>query len=77
MPTRANGQLAVGCYIHDPDHDCYRVAVLDVLTLRGEFVHAVTAFLAPWLFGRFGEGVDDVMTPALFARFGLAETLPA
>jgi RNA polymerase sigma-70 factor (ECF subfamily) len=77
VPTRANGQLAVGCYILDPDAGCFRIAVLDVLTLRGELVRDVTAFLAPWLYGRFGEGVDGVMTPAMFARFGLAETLAA
>ena len=77
VPTRANGQLAVGCYILDAEHDCFRIAVLDVLTLRGELVDDVTAFLAPWLYGRFGEGVAGVMTPAMFARFGLAETLPA
>ena len=75
VPTRANGQLAVGCYILDAENDCYRIAVLDVLTLRGELVDDVTAFLAPWLYGRFGAGVEGVMTPAMFARFGLAEEL--
>ena len=69
--------LAVGCYILDPDRGAYRIAVLDILTLQGELVHEVTAFLAPWLYERFGEGVDGVMTPALYATFGLAEELPA
>ncbi|HTN24453.1 MAG TPA: sigma-70 family RNA polymerase sigma factor [Solirubrobacteraceae bacterium] len=77
VPTRANGQLAVGCYILDPDRGAYRIAVLDILTLRGELVHEVTAFLAPWLYERFGEGVEGVMTPAVYATFGLAEELPA
>jgi RNA polymerase sigma-70 factor, ECF subfamily len=76
VPTRANGQLAVGCYVLDAEQDCFRIAVLDVLTLRGELVDDVTAFLAPWLYERFGAGVEGVMTPAMFARFGLAAQLP-
>jgi RNA polymerase sigma-70 factor (ECF subfamily) len=77
VPTRANGQLAVGCYVFNEERGCFVIAVLDVLTLRGELVDDVTAFLAPWLFQRFGDGVDGVMTPDVFARFGLAEELPA
>jgi RNA polymerase sigma-70 factor (ECF subfamily) len=77
VPTRANGQLAVGCYIFNEERGCYLIAVLDVLTLRGELVDDVTAFLAPWLYERFGAGVDGAMTPDVFARFGLAEELPA
>jgi RNA polymerase sigma-70 factor (ECF subfamily) len=77
VPTRANGQLAVGCYVFDERRGCFVIGVLDVLTLRDELVDDVTAFLAPWLYARFGEGVDGVMTPAMFARFGLAEELPA
>ena len=77
VPTRANGQLAVGCYIWDEAREGYFIGVLDVLTLRGELVDEVTAFLAPWVFQRFGDDVDGVMTPAMYARFGLAERLPA
>ncbi|MEA2148722.1 MAG: hypothetical protein QOD69_552, partial [Solirubrobacteraceae bacterium] len=76
VPTRANGQLAVGCYLWDAARGGYFIGVLDVLTLRGELVDDVTAFLAPWLYQRFGDGVDGVMTPAMYARFGLAEQLP-
>ena len=68
IPTRANGQLAVGCYMWDGGR--YAAAVLDVLTLRGEKVVDVTAFLAPWVFRRFGEA-DGFMTEEMFARFGL------
>lgn len=60
-PTRANGQLAVGCYRLDTESGAYRAAVIDVLTLRGTEIAAVTAF------------VD----PELFARFGLPESVPA
>ena len=68
IPTRANGQVAVGCYMWDGDR--YAAAVLDVLTLRGDKVADVTAFLAPWVFRRFGEA-DGFMTEDMFARFGL------
>ncbi len=76
VPTRANGQLAVGCYVFDEARGCYVIGVIDVLALRGELIGDVTAFLAPWLYSRFG-ALDGVMTPEVFASFGLAETLPA
>ncbi len=68
IPTRANGQLAVGCYMWDGER--FAAAVLDVITLRGDKVVDVTAFLAPWVFSRFGEA-DGFMTEEMFARFGL------
>ena len=68
IPTRANGQLAVGCYMWDGEK--YAAAVIDVITLRGDKVADVTAFLAPWVFSRFGEA-DGFMTEEMFARFGL------
>ncbi len=60
-PTYANGQLATGCYIWDEDQGLYRGEVLDVLTLRGPKISAVTAFL----------------NSAIFPSFGLPTTLPA
>ena len=61
QPTTANGQLAVGCYLRDGDR--FTAAVLDVLTLDGDRIAAVTAFL-------FHE--DGSEPPArAFARFGL------
>jgi RNA polymerase sigma-70 factor (ECF subfamily) len=74
VPARANGQVAVGCYMWDEARAGFYIAVLDVLTLRGDKVAAVTAFLAPWLFRRFGD-VEGHMTPEAFARFGLQERL--
>ena len=71
IPTRANGQLAVGCYMWDGER--FPAAVLDVLTLRGDKVVDVTAFLAPWVFSRFGDA-DGFMTEEMFARFGLPAT---
>jgi RNA polymerase sigma-70 factor (ECF subfamily) len=70
VPTTANGQLAIGCYMWDEARQTYPAAVLDVLTLRGDRVAQVTGFIAPWVFARFGEA-DGVMTPEAFARFGL------
>ncbi|HEX8007054.1 MAG TPA: sigma-70 family RNA polymerase sigma factor [Trebonia sp.] len=65
-PTRANGQLAVGCYLYDDERSCYTPHVIDVLTLSGDKIAAVTAFLV----------VDDPGRAGFFARFGLPAELP-
>src|ERR687895_212270 len=75
VPVRANGQLAVGCYMWDEERNGYYAAVIDVLTLRGDRIESVTAFLAPWLFRRFGD-IRGHMTPEEFARFGMPEEFP-
>jgi RNA polymerase sigma-70 factor, ECF subfamily len=54
LPARANGQPAVGCYRWDARKGSYRAAVLDVLTLEGARIAAVTGFVTPEVFGRFG-----------------------
>jgi RNA polymerase sigma-70 factor, ECF subfamily len=54
LPARANGQLAVGAYALDPEGSRYLPIALDVLTLHGERIGAVTAFRTPGLFPRFG-----------------------
>ena len=61
IPTRANGQLAVGCYIWDAGAGSFRPEVIDVLTVRGGRIAEVTAFIDPRLFPRFGlpERLDD------------------
>jgi RNA polymerase sigma-70 factor (ECF subfamily) len=74
VPTRANGQQAIGCYVWSDETQSYRAAVLDVLTLEGDRVKSVVGFLAPWLFSRFGEA-DGGMSPADFARFGLPDEI--
>ena len=53
----------------------YAAAVLDVLTLEGTRIAAVTGFLAPWVFRRFGD-IPGHMTPEEFRRFGLPDELP-
>ncbi len=54
LPARANGQLAVGCYLWDAEQRHYGAAVLDVLTVRGDLIAEVTGFITPRLFARFG-----------------------
>ena len=54
VPARANGQLAIGCYLWDAGEQHYAPAVIDVLTLRGPRVAEVTGFMTPRLFHRFG-----------------------
>ena len=76
VPTRANGQLAIGCYMWDEARGTFAAAVLDVLTLRDDRIEQVTGFIAPWVFARFGE-TEGVMTPDAFARFGLPESVAA
>jgi RNA polymerase sigma-70 factor, ECF subfamily len=61
LPASASGQPAVGCYIWDPEVHAYVAKVLDVLTIDGDRIAAVTAFVD-------GE---------TFASFGLPEELPA
>jgi RNA polymerase sigma-70 factor (ECF subfamily) len=61
IPTRANGQLAVGCYIWDESRGDYPAHTIDVLTLRGDRIAEVTAFI----------------NGSLFQHFGLPDALPA
>jgi RNA polymerase sigma-70 factor (ECF subfamily) len=52
IPAAANGQLAVGCYIWNGHR--FAPFVIDVLTLDGPHISAVTAFIDPSLFEPFG-----------------------
>jgi RNA polymerase sigma-70 factor, ECF subfamily len=69
QPARANGQLAVGCYLLDRDTGRYLPAVIDVLTLQGDRIAAVTGFLV----------AEELQAPhaspvpgaEVFARFGM------
>ncbi len=68
-PTRANGQLAVGCYLRVADFGDYLPWVIDVLTLApvGDRIAAVTAFIV----------ADNPDPAAIFASFGLPARAPA
>ncbi|RKP49846.1 sigma-70 family RNA polymerase sigma factor [Cohnella endophytica] len=54
IPTRANGQLAVGCYMWNTQEKTYIPFCLDVLSLRGSQITSVTGFLNGALLERFG-----------------------
>jgi RNA polymerase sigma-70 factor, ECF subfamily len=54
IPTRSNGQLAVGCYMWNPATNSYDASCLDVLTLRGKQIAAVTGFFTGKFLRRFG-----------------------
>jgi RNA polymerase sigma-70 factor (ECF subfamily) len=54
VETRANGQLALGTYVLDPERNRFLAIALDVLTLRGTRIADVTAFRTPEVFPRFG-----------------------
>jgi RNA polymerase sigma-70 factor, ECF subfamily len=77
VATRANGQLAVGCYTFDPARSCYVASVLDVLTLDGGRISAVTGFITSAAFRRNGVGSDHSVESVAFPNFGLAGELPA
>ena len=44
VPTRANGQPAVGLYLADPHASVYRAYSLLVITTAGDYITAITAF---------------------------------
>jgi RNA polymerase sigma-70 factor (ECF subfamily) len=69
VPTWANGQLAVGCYLFDQGRGCFTPAVIDVLTLDGDRIAAVTAFI-------FHDGATNITPAEAFARFGMPTELP-
>jgi RNA polymerase sigma-70 factor, ECF subfamily len=54
LPTRANGQPANAAYRWDAQTGSYVAEALEVLTLEGARVKAMTAFLMPGVFQRFG-----------------------
>jgi RNA polymerase sigma-70 factor, ECF subfamily len=54
VPTRANGQLALGTYAIEPGGDGFYPVALDVLTLRHDRLAEVLAFRDTEVFSRFG-----------------------
>jgi RNA polymerase sigma-70 factor (ECF subfamily) len=73
--TRANGQLAVGCYLFDADKRRFVAAVLDVLTLDGDWIAEVDGFLTSDQVGDPGHDGHFVGSE-IFPRFGLPAELP-
>jgi RNA polymerase sigma-70 factor, ECF subfamily len=54
IPTSANGQPAVGCYVGASDAGPHVSWSITVLTLRGEQIAEITSFLGPDHFALFG-----------------------
>jgi RNA polymerase sigma-70 factor (ECF subfamily) len=75
LATRANGQLAVGCYLFREARGEFVPAVVDVLTLDGDKIAAVTGFHSADLLD-LPPGGAWIGGPELFARFGLPATAP-
>jgi RNA polymerase sigma-70 factor (ECF subfamily) len=79
----ANGQPALGFYSWDPDEEAYLPFALNVLTLRGERISDVTAFVARStqrpereVYARWPEQPADPRTlMGTFERFGLPDRL--
>jgi RNA polymerase sigma-70 factor (ECF subfamily) len=84
VPTRANGQLAVGCYTWHEAENAYLPFALDVFTLEGDRIKEVTAFIArsphgdSELFARWPDAPPDpAAVELIFLRRGLPERLEA
>jgi RNA polymerase sigma-70 factor, ECF subfamily len=83
LPARANGQPAVGCYTWHEREQAYLPFALDVLTLKGEKIKEVTAFIArstenagPEDLARWPDLPPDPAKVAdIFGRVGLPERL--
>jgi RNA polymerase sigma-70 factor, ECF subfamily len=69
VPVGANGQLAFANYSWEAEKKQYTAKTLDVLTLDGDLVTEVTAFVTPFTRGSAREqfGAD------VFQRFGLSK----
>jgi RNA polymerase sigma-70 factor, ECF subfamily len=74
-PAQANAQLAVAGYAYDEDAGGFIPGAIDVLTLDGEKIAAVTGFLAAELLDP-GQAGGWIRGPELFARFGVPADPP-
>ncbi|MDX6678023.1 MAG: polymerase sigma-70 factor, subfamily, partial [Solirubrobacteraceae bacterium] len=78
MAVSANGQPAVAAWTWREDEGCYRPFALDVLTLRGDRIEQVTAFIArsaePAEHGH-ADFPDHAVDASVFERLGLPDRL--
>jgi RNA polymerase sigma-70 factor, ECF subfamily len=85
VQTHANGQPALGFYTWDEDEQKYVPFALNVLTLRGDRVKDITAFVVrttelpeTGTFDRWAaQPTDAARVVSVFERFGLPESLAA
>jgi RNA polymerase sigma-70 factor (ECF subfamily) len=83
VPAQASGQAAVACYVSDANDGTYRAFALDVLTLRGDRIAAITSFINRTTRLRDGDDflqwphypADPARAAAYFGAFGLPERL--
>jgi RNA polymerase sigma-70 factor (ECF subfamily) len=75
LPTRANGQLALGCYTLDADKGCCVASALAVLRLEGDQVAEVDYFITSELLRRWGNDDGGLVGSEAFPRFGLPAEL--
>src|SRR3954463_14437100 len=78
MPTRVNGQLAIGAYTWDEDAQAYLPFALDTITFVGDKIKEVTAFITRTIdvpdreaFARWPDQALDSDRGHLFEQFGL------
>jgi RNA polymerase sigma-70 factor, ECF subfamily len=79
IPTRANGQPAVAAYTWDDEENAYLPFALDVITLEGDRIKEVTAFITRTMdlpdhesFARLPDyELERSRTVGFFERFGL------
>jgi RNA polymerase sigma-70 factor, ECF subfamily len=84
LRTTANGQPALGFYAWDPAEEAYLPFALNVLTLRGDKVKDVVAFVVrstrvtdPSGFHRWvDEPADPMNVTRVFVDFGLPDVVP-
>jgi RNA polymerase sigma-70 factor (ECF subfamily) len=86
VPTHANGQLAVGCYTWDDDAGAFMPFCVDVLTLEGDRIKEVTAFIVKATkpeddreyYKNFpDQDTDERAKSIVFDRFGLPDRVEA
>jgi RNA polymerase sigma-70 factor (ECF subfamily) len=81
VATTANGQPAVGAYTWDEAEGCFLPFALDVMTLEGDRIKEVTAFITRAMEGRdpeyYARFPDQALDPVrnVFERFGLPARL--
>ena len=82
LPARANGQAAVAVYSWDEAEAAYRPFALDVMTLEGDRIKEITAFVTRSIdvgeeeFLRWPDKAQDATRVAsVFERFGLPDRL--
>ena len=54
LPVRASGQIAFGAYSRSPERGVYIAHAIEVVTLRGDRISEIVAFMSPQSFEAFG-----------------------